>query len=324
MSYLEENNKVFALEKITEPGGHRGEARAYSIKLILYDRFISLLRGLVSYPKEIIKNWPYFIDLFKLKNTQNSSKCIIVGGGPSLEILNIQSLKKFKRNGGKIIAVNYWADNIFAGEIIPDFISISDPLVLADEAYVLQKFSSSEARKYINKNNKLLNYLIKNPSIKILTPLNFCNQFSLILPKHKLIGYVDTQIPGISSAISPLLPRGYKGLSFYKALALCCYFGFERIYLIGLDNSYIRNIYSNRLNKVHVREEHSGEDDFIVDFSKVRDGVAGFIDDQLLNFLHLKLFKNSKFGSRIVNLDQFSLTDLFKKVENPNQFINNE
>jgi len=322
--YREHNNNIFKKNKITQPGVYRGGVAAYNIRRIISIRLKSLIKGIFSYPKEILLNFGYFRALRTKKNAMRNFSCLIIGGGPSVSTLKPSSIEKFQSDGGRVIVVNYWSDNLGYADIIPDMILFSDPMTLADEAVIASNFTSSGAAKYTKKNRRLYEYLKKNNQIDIFVPLNNIRKYKKMFSNHNVYGFVDTQIPGISKSISPIFPRGYKSLSLYKALSISCFLGFSRIYIIGMDNTHIRNIYSDSKNRVHLLEQHVGEEDFLVDFSTNRDGVAGVIDDLIQNFIHLDLFKKSICSEKILNLDPYSLTDAFSKVQvDPNDEIEN-
>jgi hypothetical protein len=79
-----------------------------------------------------------------------------------------------------------------------------------------------------------------------------------------------------------------------------------------MDNTYPRNIYNDPDNHVCLVEQHAMIDDYLVDFSKEREGVAEVLEDIMQNFIDLRLF-SKRHKDRIVNLDKYSLTDAFKK-----------
>jgi len=105
-------------------------------------------------------------------------------------------------------------------------------------------------------------------------------------------------------------------MTLYKALAWGVYLGYSKIGLIGMDNTYPRNLYCDENNNVLNLETHAGKDDFVVDQSSLYPTMASALQELFLIFRDLERFPQRN----IVNLDRYSLTDRFKKVE-PQEFF---
>ena len=136
--------------------------------------------------------------------------------------------------------------------------------------------------------------------------------------RNEVYIFVDTEL-SIWKNINPILPRGYVSMTLYKALAWSIYLNYARIGIIGMDNTYPRDIYSDKDNRIIIKDLHSGLEDSAHDFSGVHNNVASVLDHLLLVFHHLEYFPIEK----IVNLDQYSLTDRFRKIEVDEFFTQN-
>jgi hypothetical protein len=115
-----------------------------------------------------------------------------------------------------------------------------------------------------------------------------------------------------SKNINPLFPRGYLSMTLYKALSLALWFDYDRIFVLGMDNTYPRNVYCDRRNRILNLEVHAGTEDYTADWGD----VYGSMGDLLFELSHL-FYDARKFApnARIVNLDPYSLTDAFEKAD---------
>lgn len=156
----------------------------------------------------------------------------------------------------------------------------------------------------------LIKYLKGNSSIKLAVPafmLKVLNSFEL---SNEVYCFIDTEL-SIWKNINPLFPRGYLSMTLYKALSWSVHLGFEKIGVIGMDNTYPRNIYNDQYNNVCNLEVHAGDNDYLADQSSLYPNVASLLEDLVLLFRHLEYFP----AERIFNLDFYSLTDRFSKTD---------
>jgi hypothetical protein len=296
--YIAENEYVMALPRVRQPGQAK---RFYQDSVLsLLSRKLLSLRSLKGYLIEIITGWRWLIGMWRLRNSQYLYEAMVIGNGPSQGYLDTTMLVEFKKKGGQLFAVNFWTENEFLSEIIPDYIVVSDPETL----------SVGAEEHLIDKNNRLSAYLRANTSIKIACPLRRCSELSKIFGEQRVIGFADSSLRMWTKNINPLLPRGYLSMTLYKALALAIWFDYKKIFVIGMDNTYPRNIYCNRDNKFINHEMHAGGADYAVDQSAMFNTVG----DSLIEFSQL-FFDARKFTrENVINLDQYSLTDAFNKM----------
>lgn len=120
-----------------------------------------------------------------------------------------------------------------------------------------------------------------------------------------------------SRNISPLYPRSYVSMTAYKALAIALFLGYEKVYICGFDNTYIRNFHVDEANRVYRLDEHF--DSVAYPNGKRRDYWpantfgAGAVAELLVQYA--RLFKDlHRFpADRVINLDANSLVDAFAK-----------
>jgi len=128
----------------------------------------------------------------------------------------------------------------------------------------------------------------------------------------QILYFDDNGLEGWTKNISPIRPRGYLALTAYKALAFASYLGFNRIYIIGIDNSMFRSIAVDEKNRLVQYPNHFFEQGAVT--SDISDlypkGMSDYFRDMSLCFSSL-----SKYFSHlpIVNLDENSLVDCFIK-----------
>ena len=314
--YIAENEYVMALPRVFH---NRQQLRKYypdSVISLLLRKILSL-RSLKSYLIEVVIGWRLMIRIWRLKKSQHLYDAMVIGNGPSQGYLDKKTLVEFQKKGGQLFVVNFWPENKILSEVIPDYIIISDPgtlsLTSADHLLISSDpgTSSIEAgENFKDKNNRLSEYLMANDSIKIACPISRCSELSKIYGEQRVIGFVDSELRMWNRNINPLLPRGYLSMTLYKSLALAIWFGYKKIFVIGMDNTYLRTVYCNRDNKFINQEIHAAGADFAVDMS----GMYGTVGDGIMDISQL-FFDARKFTrENVINLDQYSLTDAFFKI----------
>lgn len=299
--YIEENQYVMSLPRHVDDGNVR---KYYPDSVLwLFLKKINSLRSVLRYFVQVITKWTWLKKTCRLRNRGAFLDAIVIGNGPSQGYLDVKSLIEFKAKGGEVICVNFWMDNEDLCKVIPTYLVISDPLTL-----------SSLTSDYIkDKNDKLISYLIVNSSVIIVCPLERCGQMSVIFGKDRILGFVDQELRMWTSNINPIYPRGYTSMTLYKALAVAIWFNYRKIYIIGMDNTYPRNIYCDQDNKFINHEVHAGTKDFSSDQSAFYKNIGDALIQISFLFYDVRKFRNDK----ILNLDPYSLTDAFKKIKQP-------
>jgi hypothetical protein len=302
-AYKRENEYVMALPRTVIKDAAR-PAYPDSVLWLLYKKLLSL-KILRHYLVEAITGRKWLAMTSALKGRGRLVNAIVIGNGPSQGYLDEGSLSEFKKNGGEIICINLWTDNEVFSHILPNYMVVSDSrMFTADLPEILQK-----------KQEKLLIVVNANRSIKIICPLNRCDELSKIFGEDRIIGFVDQELRMWTRSTNPLCPRGYVSMTLYKALALAIWFDYRTIYVIGMDNTYPRNIYCDKNNKFISHELHAIAADFVVDQSAVYKCVGDGLTELARLFHDARKFKARK----IINLDPYSLTDAFEKSD---QLIN--
>ena len=295
--YEKENEYVLSLPRVV--AGCKSK-KFYPDSLIwLFLNKIKSFRTVLTYLIRVIIGWKWINKTRKLKKRGSLVDAIVIGNGPSQGFLDVDTLTQFQNNGGELICVNFWTENEALSKVVPTYLVSSDPII----------FSNNIPDHLSEKHEKLLSYILKNSSIMLIFPLNRCDELSKVFGEKRMIGFVDHELRSWSNNINPLYPRGYLTMTLYKSLAMANWFDYRNIYLIGMDNTYPRNIYCDQNNNFINHEIHAGDKDYAVDQSAMYNTIGDGLYEIAQVFYDARKFKNPK----ILNLDRYSLTDAFKK-----------
>ena len=293
-------NKKIELEVSYMKNYNRNNLINYLIKLILN------VKEILKYIRTVSLNFNKIAELNKYKDTKKIKSCIVFGNGPSQGVISSEFLKKFKNEkNGELIVINFFTANKIFEEILPDYIILSDPDVINENL-------DRKYEKINSKNIELMNYLDKHQSVKIFCPVDQSDRFIKKFNEDRLIFFIDNEF-NLLSFTDPRLPRGYSSNTILKALSICNFFGYKEKYLIGLDNTPMKNIFVDNKNHLIVKNDYAFRED---EYHKQK------IPSQMYNYLcsYQQLYRElynifSRYD--FINLDKFSLVDCFKKIDDP-------
>ena len=296
--YTKENEYVHGLKRNVLSVRRSKRFRPDSVLWLAYVKVKTLLRCALTYSYELLVGHRQFLQLLRLRNTAKGRSALVLGNGPSLASMGAERLAAFIEGGGDVFGVNLWSENQDLRAIPPTYLAISDPNTLRGD-------------RLDETMERLKQYLLANPSIKILCPIKRCKDIGERFGAHRVIGFCDSDLRYWSRNISPLLPRGYISMTLYKALSVAAWLGYDRIYVLGMDNTYPRNVYCDRNNRILNLEVHAGTKDYTNDIGDLYGGVGDLLHELAFLFYDAKKFAVNK-GIR--NLDPYSLTDAFVKT----------
>jgi hypothetical protein len=300
-TYILENQYVSSLE--VRIIGNRSKLRTNNALVRAVWNLARTVKSVLKYGAELVTCRELTGRLRALKNSRSAGKALVIGNGPSQGYLKVEFLRAFKLTGGDVFVVNFWNQNRSFEGFVPDYLVISDPATLCFD---------DGLKALHEKNTSLLNYLKGNTRIKVICPFPRCSEISHLLGPDRVIGFTDTEMPRFTGNINPMYPRGYLSMTLFKALAMAIYFGYRNIYVIGMDNTYPRNIYCDEKNRILNLERHSGVADSVADQSSIYACVGDLLKELATQFLDAKKFAA---GGAVKNLDRYSLTDAFPKVK---------
>ena len=149
---------------------------------------------------------------------------------------------------------------------------------------------------------------------KLLTPLSWHKSHSLKdCANEECLHFVDSGHNQFSLNTDPTKLRTYPSMGSFKLLAIARYFGYRKIYIIGLDNTFFQGVKLGSQKEIFERSTHYNEA-----YSSVTDmshhfpnGMGDYFHFISQNFLALtKYFSDSRF----INLDRASLIDAFEFI----------
>lgn len=243
-----------------------------------------------------------FKELFQFKDSGKGKTCFVFANGPSTATLDFNKIRALKqREGWDIFCVNFFINSDFASETTVDYWIISDPRNF-DFSDPDSQLSLVNAKRHLNK--AIFASSIYLDKIKSKTEL-------------PVIAFNDVETSNIfSNNINPLYPRSYLSMSAYKALALALFANYSKIYICGFDNTYIRTLGCNRLNRIYRINEHFDAKAYpntnpVMELNYKHRSVSDELLAYTRLFSDLRKFKQE----RIINLDVNSLTDAFEKED---------
>ena len=233
-----------------------------------------------------------------LKNSKGNLEALVLGNGPSLAKLNSDSVS----SGNPDI----W--------VVNDFYKVKQAINLKVTHYVLSDpaYLSGVPNEINAKLKPVLDYVkLKNATLILPHWAKdlVLNEFISI----PIFYFNDCSLSAWSKNTTPLKPRGYIGLTLYKALGFALFLGYKKIYILGMDNTEFLNYRSDEANRLLHFDNHAYQNSGTAfDMSNLYlDGMASTFSSLAHNFGDLLKFKGP-----IVNLDVQSLTTRFPKEAN--------
>jgi hypothetical protein len=140
---------------------------------------------------------------------------------------------------------------------------------------------------------------------------------------RNLFYFCERRAPRFLRLSSPALPHSFGRFTALRGISLSLYLGYEKIYLIGFDNTHFLNFKVNSKNEVIWR---SGDHFYETEQSFKEDHSTKFVDLPETLFSHgirsifeaIAILLDDFYmlvDDSIINLDQASWTDCFTKIE---------
>ncbi len=223
-----------------------------------------------------------------LRGTKTGKTALVLGNGPSLQRLNTGFLEEFV---DEIFVVNDFYAQTISSSVKPTYYALSD----------FDSFTQNTIEEQ-SRFKELRQYIQLSCTEGVILPHNIRQPFGA--PNIREFYIDDRELTICNKGISPLKPRAYGSVTLYKALSFACFLGFQEILILGLDNTEFFN-YRGTLSNEIFNAEYS--------ISHILpNGFAGRMQSYAHLFGDLNYFPKET----IVNLDEYSLIDCFKKVSN--------
>ena len=239
-----------------------------------------------------------------MKNSKKGKKALVLGSGPSLDKLNLESTELSKY---EVFAVNSFFQSPASKFISPAFYCLSDPNYFVEDR-TNTTFQDEPLLEYLNR----------------LRPVLLISHFYRKSDKYRSLEslyFNDRELRWMRRSINPTRPRSYVSLTLYKALATAIYFGYDEILILGMDNNEFAFYESNSSNEIYVnfsRYFSRGISSDVVGKKQIPEGFTSGMSGRLQFFgqIYGDLFKFARFN--VWNLDENSLVDAFpKKIAHP-------
>lgn len=233
-------------------------------------------------------------DLKALKSKFSGATLLIVANGPSSKKLDTERIERFQAEGGYVMTMNWAHLNPSVKKIRTDF------WISADR----RPFEDSK------KGRDLRRWLSSNPSATILVPEIRAELARTYLPEHQIVAFCRLAVRHLRPSYwgeKPIYPKSFLSQTGLHAIQIALWLGFSRIFLIGFDNTFFREMRVDDQNRLVNLVTHAGEE------TREESGggnVSSFLVSQATLFYDYQKFS----GHEIMNLDLDSYTDSFKKV----------
>ena len=299
-------DKLFKNKRVIDYFKESNETKKIKFSLNISILFFSNIKKFFlltfKYFFELILGFNFFLETFKKKNSEHKNKCIILDDGCSLNKLRKKNMKKFQDDGNKIFAINYWNENKKYNKIIPNYLILSDPKIFKS------KVDSKNLNLYKRKNN-LLRYINKNSGIILIIPSNFL-KYAKKKINNTILTFSDSELDFMNIFTNPFFPRGYFSVPVVNALSVAKWLNFKKIFLLGIDNTFFRYLFSDKKNRILYLNIKYNKKTSLINYSNYFDSTFDYF------MYHIKIFRSFETLSKsknIFNLDEYSLTSFFKK-----------
>ena len=222
---------------------------------------------------------------------------VIIAGGPSFDKCLLDHLL-LNRSNYEIYVINFYCKNELSNSLLPDYYVLSDPAHLAP--------LNEDTRI----SNLTLKRYIKKHKIRLCCPISgdwsdYGSSYLCFDDKEVLF----------SSNVHPKYPRGYPSNTTFKAIALAQALEYKKIFLLGLNYDYPRNIFLDKSNKLMLRSNHH-YGSTITDYSIYYESVSHALNWWSYDFLYFSKLKSAN----TVNVTADSMIDCFERIL-PKDFI---
>ena len=294
--YVQQYKEAFNLKKDSRPVGSSKDIILDSVFNLVKIRIISFFSTVFIFTVQLWKYKKHFFSIFEEKDSGAGKNVLLIGNGPSQGLIDLKFLDSFSKDGNDTMAINFWHENKSLAKHIPTYMIFSDPYTF-DEIRLKSKAIG------------LIEYLSKN-LINIVAPINQIDNIKNIkgLKTNKFHGFIDIEFKGCDNT-HPAFPRGYSSMTMYKMLAWAVYKNYDNIYIIGMDNTYIKTIFNDHNNKLWNVEKHAAGDSYMM--ALPHKSIANRLQELVYLFSDLRKFKHDN----IFNIDPYSLVDQFEKKD---------
>ena len=243
----------------------------------------------------------YELFLYKIRSLKDKYKdisALVIGNGPSQEMLDWNSLENFKNNGNHIYSVNFFIHNkSLLKELITHYVT-------AD--YLM--FSKQINSKLVSNRDNVFKYLDKYQPV-FFAPIHI----EYDLKPHCDITYFEARHRHAweGGSWEPDRPRRYWSNTLLFTLAISRFLGYKQVYVIGNDTSYPQCVRVAPDNELAIIESHACLE------NRITQGYP--LSSNMSKYMTLLSYWFWSYGyicdKRFFNLDPLSLVDSIQKIQ---------
>lgn len=238
--------------------------------------------------------------LSAIRGFGRGKKILLIANGPSAATLPPNFARNFRLSGGLVMAMNWAQANPAVSADSIDF------YVSADRRMVEDSEESAALRAFLGLNSEIVGLV---PEIRVadwrrIFPNMIFFPFCRIYVRHLRLPHWQD---------SPLYPKRFFAHTGLHALQLARWMGFERIFVIGFDNSYISQLKPGTNGRKTQVVSYAGDSDKP---AEITEDTVSFLVRQARLFRDYWAFSDH----RVRNLDPASLTDCFE-VSSPSEAL---
>lgn len=249
---------------------------------------------------DILLSFKRYRDLRDLRNSMKGRIALLLGNGPSCDMLNWDS-PMMSSDQLDIAVVNFFKAPPERLNHKIKIIGVTDPLV----------FQSQDQENSLPTLEGKQKELIKRIS-RLQNPFLFCNRsVNRQVDKRKVPGVTpitfSDHFSSLFGGVNPLYPKSYMSMNIIKIATVLDFLGYDQTLLCGSDNDFIKKFHILPNNSIAVEQTYNGEDSQLDPLTQAPKSYYGAIRELELAWQKIK-------GLNVLNLDPLSLTAAFRKV----------
>lgn len=269
------------------------------LKNTLRDQFLKNL-----WLREYIINFKHYSDLQRIKGSKRNKKALVIGNGPSLDLIPIDEIIKFQKNGGEIFLMNHFNLRKELLQIQPDYYFSADPNTIKEENF-----------------SQVCEHIKNSETCEVYVPMQMIKDYEKIFTNNSVGGFCGIEIRrGLFSqniSIKPNRPHSFSSMTAYHALSMAIWLNYSKIFIIGLDNTYLSNAICDSQNRIFEVLKHASTDDVKIFRGDEYETIFDYFYENSRLFNDLNKFR----GHNITNLNPDSLIDAFEKCSSIQESI---